>query len=149
MRQAWEMCEAGPYNLSHKSLSSTSMRQELNKILQTLFYAEITSRKSQDAPSDDLNNVYEEDVLLTGDDDHEDISLSTRQVKKCATQKTRRKGRPSYCRKVQTTKEKTLDSDYEEEAGMQRYDGLATVGGKIELVNTMTYVICAAAVWEC
>ncbi len=92
--QSWEMCETGAYNLSHKSLSSPAIRQELNKIAQTAFYAEITSGKSQDAPPDHPNNGYEEDKLPVDDEDHnsEDISLSTRQVKKRTTRKTRRKG---------------------------------------------------------
>ncbi|KAI0085211.1 hypothetical protein BDY19DRAFT_857522, partial [Irpex rosettiformis] len=54
VRKAWEKCAAGEYNLSRESLTSPGMRSELNKLAQTdaTFFAEITSGRSQNAPTD-------------------------------------------------------------------------------------------------
>ena len=119
--QAWEKCSAGEFNLSYSSLSSPAIRQELNKIAATSFYAEITSGKSQDAPSDLPEDGYVEDNPLVEDSRDDDVSLSTRQVKKRTLKKLRRKPPPEF-------------SDSDDDYGVPGYEDLAMVGGEVQLV---------------
>lgn len=125
------MCSAGTFNLSYKSLSSPAIRQELNKIAQTPFYAEITSGRSEDAPPlpQDADEDDEDRALMDADLDEDyggdDVSLSTKQVKKRILKASR--GRKTDQDAVQL-------SDSDNDSGVPGYDGIAMVKGKVQLV---------------
>ena len=128
------MCTAGSFNLSHKSLASPAIRQELNKIAQTAFYQEITSGRSQHAPqpTNSSDSRFDEDHLPAAGGDHDDsTSVSTRRVKKRTIKAQRRKGIESNDDgAVQIPVGKPEDDSMEGPTNVAGYDRLAIVDGE-------------------
>ena len=118
--------------MSHKSLASPTIRQELNKVAQTPFYKEITSGRSQHPPQA-ADDQYDEDQITTGDDDYDDTSVSSRRVKNRTVRKVNakncRKGGHSRAQTSQATPGELSDDESE----VQGYDGLAIMDGEVTL----------------
>lgn len=139
--QAWEMCSVGEFNMSYKSLSSSAIRHELNRVAQSPFYSEITSGRSQNAPqsSDEPDGQYEEDILPIDDDAYDDTSVSTRRVKKRTVRKATRKtgkGKKPRTTKAAAAKPPIVQGHSREDDELNSvpgYAGFALIDGKVTL----------------
>lgn len=135
------MCSAGPFNLSHKSLSSPAIRQELNKIAQTPFYADITSGRSQNSPqaSTGPDGQFEEDSIPADDDNYDDTSTSTRRIKKRTLRtakkagKARRKGRAAVPKPSVEELEPPAQAQEDDDAYVPGFDDYAMINGAVQL----------------